>query len=236
MEYREFLTWREAAQFLAGPDAPRYRPSIPAEDEEALRQAVITGGLTAYVELTEGPFVGRVFDPCSDGKSRFAEWSEIPIGNGAFELSGWFSLDGELSRKVCRGFEPDAGPWPIEPAIDESAATVPYFMVKLGNLSREAFWFRRNELLSIKSGNKTGGEQGLQKSAKLRSDREENLLRVIAGLWALSGLPPEHNTTADKLSGLFDTWQWDKPAKSTIADTILKEAANLPGARIRTSD
>lgn len=69
----------------------------------------------------------------------------------------------------------------------------------------------------------------------LRSDYEENLLRVIAGLWALSGLPVEHNTTADKLSGLFDSWQWDKPAKSTIADRILKRAAELPGARVRTS-
>jgi len=74
------------------------------------------------------------------------------------------------------------------------------------------------------------------KPAKLRSDREENLLRVIAGLWALSGLPAEHNTTADKVSALFDSWQWDKPAKSSIADTILKQAASLPGARIRTSD
>ena len=74
------------------------------------------------------------------------------------------------------------------------------------------------------------------KPIKLRSDREETLLRVIAGLWALSGLPSEHNTTADKLSGLFDSWGWDKPAKSTIADVVLKRALNLPGAVIRKSD
>lgn len=73
----------------------------------------------------------------------------------------------------------------------------------------------------------------LTKQPKLRSDREQNLLRVIAALWAMSDLPKEHNTTADKLSGLMDVWGWDKPASSTMADTILKEAMNLPGARIR---
>jgi len=81
-----------------------------------------------------------------------------------------------------------------------------------------------------------GNESRDTPAQRLRSDREQNLLRVIAGLWALSDLPSQHNTTADKLSALFDSWKWDKPAKQTIADTILKEAANLPGAVIRKSD
>lgn len=68
--------------------------------------------------------------------------------------------------------------------------------------------------------------------ARFRSDREEALLRVIAGLWALSSLPRQHNSTADKLSALFAGWGWDKPAKSTIADNILKPAASLPGANL----
>lgn len=71
------------------------------------------------------------------------------------------------------------------------------------------------------------------KPRKIRADREENLLRVIAGLWALSDLPHAHNVTADKLSALFDGWGWDKPAAGTMADTILREALNLPGAVIR---
>ena len=64
--------------------------------------------------------------------------------------------------------------------------------------------------------------------SRLRPQREQNLLRVIAGLWALSDLPKAHNVTADKLSALFDSWGWDGPGKSTIADTILKPAASLP--------
>lgn len=74
------------------------------------------------------------------------------------------------------------------------------------------------------------------KPMKLRSDREETLLRVIAGLWSLSDLPREHNTAANELSYLFDSWGWDKPRKSTIADVVLKQALNLPGAKIRKSD
>lgn len=76
-----------------------------------------------------------------------------------------------------------------------------------------------------------GGEKC--KADRIRADREETLLRVVAGLWALSGLPTEQHTTADKLSALFDDWGWDKPVKGTIADRVLKIAANLPGAKVR---
>lgn len=72
------------------------------------------------------------------------------------------------------------------------------------------------------------------KADRIRTDREETLLRVVAGLWALSDLPPEQHTTADKLSALFDEWGWDKPVKGTIADRVLKPAANLPGAKVRS--
>jgi hypothetical protein len=66
---------------------------------------------------------------------------------------------------------------------------------------------------------------------KLRTDREKNYLRVIAGIWELSPLPKVPNAAADKLSALFDTWGWDGPGKSTIADSILKQAASLPRAK-----
>lgn len=72
-----------------------------------------------------------------------------------------------------------------------------------------------------------------QKVGKIRSDREQNLLRVIAGLWELSELPKAHNVTADKLSALFDGWGWDKPAAGTMADTILLEAAKLPRVTVQ---
>jgi hypothetical protein len=67
-----------------------------------------------------------------------------------------------------------------------------------------------------------------QKPQKLRSDRETTLLRVIAGLWEFSSLPPEPNIAADKLSALFDGWGWEKPTAGTIADTVLADAKKLP--------
>ncbi len=67
--------------------------------------------------------------------------------------------------------------------------------------------------------------------SKVRPQREQNLLRVIEGLWMLSSLPRAPNVTADKLSALFDTWGWDGPGKSTMADTILKPASQLPKAK-----
>lgn len=76
--------------------------------------------------------------------------------------------------------------------------------------------------------------EGAAKQPKLRSDREQNLLRVIAALWEFSGLPKEQNTAADKLSGLMQGWGWEQPAAGTMADTILKAAANLPRNNIRS--
>lgn len=70
-----------------------------------------------------------------------------------------------------------------------------------------------------------GAAQGGDK--KPRGDREENLLRVIAGLWEFSGLPPRPNTAADRLSALFAGWGWEKPTKGAIADTILTPASKI---------
>jgi hypothetical protein len=108
----------------------------------------------------------------------------------------------------------------------------------------ESTIFRRDDVIRLR--NRVSG-RGVQmaetddtkpapKPKRIRSDREDNLLRVIAGLWALSGLPPEHHVTADKLEALFQSWDWEKPAKSAIAETMLRDAANLPGARVRKSD
>lgn len=103
----------------------------------------------------------------------------------------------------------------------------------------QELWFSAEDIESLTTTNAQhvaplNEEPAPVKLTKLRSDREQNLLRVIAAMWALSDLPKEHNTAADKLSALMDGWKWDKPAASTIADTILKEAANLPGARVRS--
>lgn len=66
---------------------------------------------------------------------------------------------------------------------------------------------------------------------KMRSDRETTLLRVIAGIWKLSSLPEEPTPAADKISGLFDLWGWEKPTKATIAETVLAPAAQLDRIR-----
>ncbi|MGX5731946.1 hypothetical protein ACWKWK_15620 [Pseudoxanthomonas beigongshangi] len=68
---------------------------------------------------------------------------------------------------------------------------------------------------------------------KLRADREETLLRVVAGLWEISGLPKKPTTAADRLEALFTGtgdggWGWEKPSKKTMADTVFSLAAKLP--------
>lgn len=70
-----------------------------------------------------------------------------------------------------------------------------------------------------------GGEK------RIRGDREQTLLRVIAGLWSLSTLPPEPTTAADKVSALFDGWGWEKPTKATIAEKVLSPAVKLDRVR-----
>lgn len=182
------------------------------------------------------------------------EW-EAHHGDG----SGWghcFTLSGETLtvsprtvRAACEsdGYVDALGLAPRE-WCDSGFPFDMFFMVVEVNNTRykrkpenlfEAGLFLREDVIRIRDGARSpvaDAQVAIPKPGKIRSDREENLLRVIAGLWALSGLPAEHNTTADKLSGLFDTWGWDKPKKSSIADDTLKQAANLPGARIRTSD
>lgn len=234
MQLREFVTWDEASRMLATADTPIDHPRLPPRDQESLRQAVILKGCPAFLELVDDAFIGRVFWDLESGNTRYARWDALPFENDGggcgFELEGWFQLDSGDAGRVCRGVE-RLELFNLTPAND--GEEVPFFVVSRIELAREALWFRRSDVEAMKAGSL--GQTEAQ-PRKIRSDREENLLRVIAGLWALSGLPSEHNTTADKLSALFDGWGWDKPAKSSIADTILKQAANLPGAGIRTSD
>lgn len=234
MQQREFVTWDEASRMLATADTPVDHPRMPPRDQESLRQAVILKGCPAFLELTNDLFLGRVLSDVEDGETRCAQWVAIPISDkgagGVFELEGWFQLDSANASRVCRGTE-RLDTFDLTPAND--GEDVPFFVAHGIEVARELLWFRRSDIEALKSGSL--GKQEPQ-PRKIRSDREETLLRVIAGLWALSGLPSQPHKTADKLSALFDGWRWDKPAKSTIADTILKEAANLPGACIRNSD
>jgi hypothetical protein len=80
------------------------------------------------------------------------------------------------------------------------------------------------------SASESGTTQG---DRKIRGDREETLLRVVAGMWELSSLPKQPNVAADRLEALFTGtgdggWGWEKPSKKTIADTVLSVAIKLP--------
>jgi hypothetical protein len=123
--------------------------------------------------------------------------------------------------------------WPCEGASKAALSERDYFKVEYSadyQPTLDDLWFRAADIDAMLAEPVAVKQRG---QPKLRSDREENLLKVIAGMWALSSLPREHNTAADKLSALFQSWGWEKPAKGTMADTILKDAANLPGADIR---
>ena len=239
MRFREFLSWNEAASALGGPGAPNFHPTYGRMDEEALRQAILIGRLGAFVELGHEDFTGYAHedDRMVSGTTPFATWELLPRENEGgpvrFNLRGWFSLQREEIKKILRR-DGMTGQFWLKPAGD--GIDQPEFLVA-ATMHREGLWFRAGDVANFGAGESPASSPAAaEKPMRLRADREENLLRVIAGLWALSGLPVEHNTTADKLSALFDGWNWDKPAKSSIADTILKQAASLPGARIRTSD
>lgn len=80
---------------------------------------------------------------------------------------------------------------------------------------------------------RTDAEAERSQGTKLRADREETLLRVIAGLWEVSGLPKKPTTAADRLEALFTGtgdggWGWEKPSKKTMADAVFALAARLP--------
>lgn len=201
-------------------------------DKETLRQAIEFRGLPVLVKFT-----GRGVSTDSEnlsvrGKTRLAQWFAMTADDGTHGLNGYFFISSGFALRVIEEQSvdrpnlylftgEDCEPWDSFSVWADDA------------IGARDFWFRTADLDAMMAAPRA---IEAAKPGRLRADREENLLRVIAGLWALSGLPPEHNTTADKLSALFDSWKWDKPAKSSMADTILKPAANLPGAVIRTSD
>ncbi|MDI1254122.1 hypothetical protein [Thermomonas sp.] len=166
------------------------------------------------------------------GRTKYVRWFGITAVDATHALDGYFFVSGEIALGLIR----DQGLWESEIVlyIDPVRDVWSGFYCRIEkDLITSDLWFLAADL-DAASRMKVTDEPA--KPARIRADREENLLRVIAGLWALSGLPAEHNTTADKLSALFDSWGWDRPAKSSMADTILRHAAKLSGAVIRTSD
>ena len=201
-------------------------------DVESLRQAIEFRDLRALMRVTaRGTQVDDSEGAPARGHTKLAKWWGISADDATHGLSGYFYLnDGFALRLIDDQF---VGERNVYFYTNRECQPFDAFSVWIDDvLVPESLWFSAADLDALMA----EPERVQIKPVKLRADREENLLRVIAGLWALSGLPAEHNTTADKVSGLFDSWGWDKPAKSSMADTILKQAANLPGARIRTSD
>lgn len=266
MLQRDFCSFGEICHEVGGEEAIRQallRGALPAYLElRALRARYeVTNG--KYPAHRRFPRSGSNLD-CSwknigPPKAKEGEYIHMQYINlDEYTLDGWFRLSQASLQHVARHNSFNAFPRVMPPAefdpigeMDDVLELSYYAHPKKGPLryqlesdfrlataSRSDLWFRPIDLELLKDPTKPSqvATDKLPGTPKLRSDREQNLLRVIAGLWALSGLPLEHNVTADKLSALFDGWKWDKPAKQTIADSILKEAANLPGAVIRKSD
>lgn len=170
-------------------------------------------------------------------KSTEADIEEYDIGLMEYRLMGWFELSEEDTRlAITHGCVESPSP----ASYIDGVRLGRFFLIKSG-LSSIDVRFLHSDINRIVSEAGSGDssrtiESNRSTDKPIRSDRENNLLRVIAGLWALSSLPTEHHTAADKISALFDEWKWDKPAKSTIADNVLNEAAKLPGAKVRKSD
>ena len=248
MRGRDFYTYEEAASALS-------------VDHESFRQILLRGGLDAYVEISYlfGRFEAEGFEPPSSGKNEHAEWKRtVPLHDHLgidYELRGWFRVFPESLSHTLRvggfvsGFgRPDVEVWPWklpELCWEEYGVLGSFHLLDLDGTPKhpglKELWFSAEQVDSeaacLATPTKEVDVVAAGPKQKLRSDREQNLLRVIAGLWALSGLPPEHYTTADKLTALFtgDAWRWEKPDKDAVA-RVLKEAANLPGAAIGTSD
>lgn len=64
------------------------------------------------------------------------------------------------------------------------------------------------------------------KKQRLRSDTEENYLRIIALLYGLSEFDAKPNTAAQAMRGEMQLWDWDRPGVDTVAD-VLKSSAGL---------
>lgn len=230
-------------------------------DQETFRQALMRGDFPAYIELHKirASFDTSTELVPQGGTNRLCTWRRMykhPENDGwivprwEYLLSGWFRLT-QSSLRLAAG-ERRFSQYPLVEPPSESLAGEGDFFELCHVESREhegsrfyenetdfdmrrnyelLLWFNNADIKHLRAKQAITLEQ--TKPSKLRSDREQNLLRVIAGLWALAELPPEHNTAADRISGLITSWGWDKPAAGTIADTVLSKAANLPGARIR---
>lgn len=254
---RMFVTFPEAVQLLGG-DQEAVRQAFFSHELTAFIE--VHGAIATAETLPPdagdgdaederfGTFVrdGQGF---TKGSRWFRETGESPAENkmgNHFQLHGWYWVDPfDAEGWITRGsLIRSPGVWP---SSDEPNAYYPpreskdwFYLVDHSAFaepqSYERFvWLSLAQIEELNSISNNGERTPStdSKSEKLRSDREENLLRVAAGLWELSSLPSEASTVADKLSALFDGWGWEKPSKKTIADTVLARAAKLP--RIRTS-
>lgn len=94
--------------------------------------------------------------------------------------------------------------------------------IKLSDL-----WLKREEL-DLHFPNGEGSPQPqvatTQPKTRLRADAEENYLRVIAYLWAMSELDSRPHTAAKAMVDEIKLWDWDKPERDTIAKALTQAA------------
>ena len=160
------------------------------EDEETLRQAILTRGLIVFVELHEMNVrvypTGGAFP--EDGKNTFSEWEEDFFANEGstaktknYCLSGWFRLNDSSARRIARGLketycgviaEPDGGK-PISFQLDSP------------NVDLYKLWFRTADIEGLVStSEQTGTPTPNAKIGKSLDARERTTLLCIIGALA----------------------------------------------------
>ena len=224
---RQAFFQRRLRAFIELHDAPATTPALPPDVGDA---TVVTQDIHSYARDGQGfTTASRWFRDMEDeGRDGFA-----------FHLSGWFMVD-EISAEwwLTRGrltsppfvWPASAPPIPYAPPVELKKwmkLTEPGAFSEEYSYERQV-WLAKAQIDDLVRGATDKPAAEGQKPLRIRADREEVLLRTIAGLWELSNLPREPNTTADKLSALFDGWNWEKPSKKTLADTVLSVASKLP--------
>lgn len=232
MIVRKFYTIEEARQLVGG-------------SLNLLLEMVEFHGLRAYARFNHASAShmderGFMEDSLGrHGSHELANWLYFPerkkpvddldIDLMEYKIDGWFELSQRDTNSLLKVGETS---YPSVSSFVDGERFGYFFNVD-AKLDKEEARFRVKDIEWLLGPESNEKPEANTVTKKLRSDREESLLRVIAGLWSLSKLPPEHNKTAGVISKLFEAWAWDGPKAGTIADKILNEAANLPGARVR---
>lgn len=226
----DFYTLDRATEVLAAP-------------VETIRQIVLRRGLDAYVELnsTRADFSGDRYatlqgcrtssDTAQEGSTAFATWRHNNgfAQDGHYYLSGWFKVRPDALHELLRGgrFQsPELWPADVEPWCSDDGKYA--FFSPLGldqadwQCHFEDLFFKVSDvdgLLQGGIGDEAHGSKG-NATAAMRTDKEDNYLKIIARLWAISGLDAKPHTATSQLLNDPNFSGLAGPGASTIASAL----------------